>query len=47
LSGLTARSFERIQPRLKSMLAPDSGHFVQEEQPDFLVRALLDFTSGG
>jgi pimeloyl-ACP methyl ester carboxylesterase/heme-degrading monooxygenase HmoA len=45
MSGLTARSFARIQPGLKSMLVPDSGHFVQEEQPDFLVRALLDFTS--
>jgi pimeloyl-ACP methyl ester carboxylesterase len=45
MSGLTARSFARIQPGLKSMLAPDSGHFVQEEQPDFLVRTLLDFTS--
>ena len=45
LAGLTARSFARIQPALKSMLVPDSGHFVQEEQPDFLVKALLDFTS--
>jgi len=44
ISGLTAKSFARIQPGLKSMLAPDSGHFVQEEQPDFLVRTLLDFT---
>lgn len=45
MSGLTAESFARIQPGLKSMLVPESGHFVQEEQPDFLVRALLDFTS--
>lgn len=45
MSNLTARSFARIQPGLKSMLARDSGHFVQEEQPDFLLRALLDFTS--
>jgi pimeloyl-ACP methyl ester carboxylesterase/heme-degrading monooxygenase HmoA len=45
LSGLTASSFARIQPGLKSMLVPESGHFVQEEQPDFLAGALLDFTS--
>lgn len=45
MSGLTAKSFAHIQPGLKSMLVPDCGHFVQEEQPDFLVRALLDFTS--
>jgi pimeloyl-ACP methyl ester carboxylesterase len=45
MSGLTARSFAQIQPGLKSMLVPDSGHFVQEEQPDFVARALLDFTS--
>jgi pimeloyl-ACP methyl ester carboxylesterase/heme-degrading monooxygenase HmoA len=45
MSGLTARSFARIQPGLKSMLIPDCGHFVQEEQPEFLVRTLLNFTS--
>jgi pimeloyl-ACP methyl ester carboxylesterase len=45
MSGLTARSFARIQPGLRSMLVPDSGHFVQEEQPDLFVKTLLDFTS--
>jgi pimeloyl-ACP methyl ester carboxylesterase/heme-degrading monooxygenase HmoA len=45
MSGLTAKSFARIQTRLRSMLVPECGHFVQEEQPDFLVRALLDFTA--
>jgi len=43
LNGLTARSFAQIAPGLKSHVAPDCGHFVQEEQPEFLVRALLDF----
>jgi pimeloyl-ACP methyl ester carboxylesterase len=45
MSGLTAKSFARIQPGLKTMLARDSGHFVQEEQPEFLAGTLLDFTA--
>jgi pimeloyl-ACP methyl ester carboxylesterase/heme-degrading monooxygenase HmoA len=43
MNGLTANSFARIAPGLKSHIAPDCGHFVQEEQPEFLVRTLLDF----
>jgi pimeloyl-ACP methyl ester carboxylesterase/heme-degrading monooxygenase HmoA len=43
MNGLTAKSFARIAPGLKSHIAPDCGHFVQEEQPEFLVRTLLDF----
>jgi pimeloyl-ACP methyl ester carboxylesterase len=43
VNGLTAKSFERIASGLKSMIAIDCGHFVQEEQPDFLAKTLLDF----
>ena len=43
MSGLTAKSFERIQPALKAVLVPDSGHFVQEEQPEFLVNTIFEF----
>jgi pimeloyl-ACP methyl ester carboxylesterase/heme-degrading monooxygenase HmoA len=43
MAGLTARSFSQILPSLKSGLVPDCGHFLQEEQPEFLVNALLDF----
>jgi pimeloyl-ACP methyl ester carboxylesterase/heme-degrading monooxygenase HmoA len=43
--GLTAQSFARIQPALKSALAPECGHFIQEEQPEFLVKELLAFLS--
>ena len=43
MKGLTSKSFERIAPRLSSVIAVDCGHFVQEEQPDFLVKTLLDF----
>jgi pimeloyl-ACP methyl ester carboxylesterase/heme-degrading monooxygenase HmoA len=43
MNGLTAKSFARIAPGLKSHTAPDCGHFVQEEQPEFLVKTLLDF----
>jgi len=43
MNGLTAKSFERIASGLKSMIAIDCGHFVQEEQPDFLAKTLLDF----
>jgi pimeloyl-ACP methyl ester carboxylesterase/heme-degrading monooxygenase HmoA len=42
-NGLTAKSFERVAPGLRSVVAVDCGHFVQEEQPDFLVKTLLDF----
>jgi pimeloyl-ACP methyl ester carboxylesterase len=42
-NGLTAKSFERVALELRSVIAVDCGHFVQEEQPDILVRTLLDF----
>ncbi len=43
MNGLTAKSFERITRRTKSVIAADCGHFVQEEQPDSLLKTLLDF----
>lgn len=43
MRGLTAQSFAHIQPDLKSLLAPDCGHFIQEEQPEFLIETLLEF----
>jgi pimeloyl-ACP methyl ester carboxylesterase/heme-degrading monooxygenase HmoA len=43
MKGLTSKSFERIAPKLTSVIALDCGHFVQEEQPDFLAKTLLDF----
>ena len=43
MNGLTSKSFERVAPNLRSVIAVDSGHFVQEEQPDFMVKTLLDF----
>lgn len=43
MNGLTAKSFDRIASGLKSMIAIDCGHFVQEEQPDFLAKTFLEF----
>jgi pimeloyl-ACP methyl ester carboxylesterase/heme-degrading monooxygenase HmoA len=45
-NGFTAKSFERVAPGLRSVIAVDCGHFVQEEQPDFLIKTLLDFLPG-
>lgn len=47
MNGLTSRSFERVAPKQRSVIAVDCGHFVQEEQPDFLVKTLLDFLPTG
>lgn len=47
MNGLTSKSFQRVAPNLRSLIAVDSGHFVQEEQPDFLIKALLDFLPTG
>jgi pimeloyl-ACP methyl ester carboxylesterase/heme-degrading monooxygenase HmoA len=46
-NGLTAKSFERVAPQLRSVIAVDCGHFVQEEQPDFLLETLLAFLPEG
>ncbi len=46
-NGLTAKSFERVAPQLRSVIAVDCGHFVQEEQPDFLLVTLFDFLPVG
>jgi pimeloyl-ACP methyl ester carboxylesterase/heme-degrading monooxygenase HmoA len=46
MKGLTGQSFARIQPDLTSTLAPECGHFIQEEQPDFLIKLLMEFTAG-
>ncbi|MBB5060397.1 pimeloyl-ACP methyl ester carboxylesterase/heme-degrading monooxygenase HmoA [Granulicella aggregans] len=43
VNGLTAKSFEQVAPTLRSVIVADCGHFVQEEQPGFLVETLLDF----
>jgi pimeloyl-ACP methyl ester carboxylesterase len=43
MKGLTANSFQRIAPGTKSFIAEACGHFVQEEQPQFLVKTLLEF----
>jgi pimeloyl-ACP methyl ester carboxylesterase len=42
-NGLTARSFRRVAPNLTARIVPGSGHFVQEEQPEFVSRTLLEF----
>jgi pimeloyl-ACP methyl ester carboxylesterase/heme-degrading monooxygenase HmoA len=47
MNGLTAKSFEQIALKLSSAVAADCGHFVQEEQPNFLVNTLLDFLPAG
>ena len=47
MNGLTSKSFERVAPKLRSVIAVDCGHFVQEEQPDFLGKTLLDFLATG
>jgi pimeloyl-ACP methyl ester carboxylesterase len=44
-NGLTAKSFERVAPELRSVIAVDCGHFVQEEQPQFLAKTLIEFLS--
>jgi pimeloyl-ACP methyl ester carboxylesterase len=43
MNGLTAKSFAQVAPALKALIAKDCGHFVQEEQPAFLVKALTEF----
>ena len=47
MNGLTLKSFERVASKLRSVIAVDCGHFVQEEQPDFLMKTLLDFLPKG
>jgi pimeloyl-ACP methyl ester carboxylesterase len=47
MNGLTLKSFERVAPKLRSVIAADCGHFVQEEQPDFLIKTLLNFFPTG
>jgi pimeloyl-ACP methyl ester carboxylesterase len=43
MNGLTAKSFGQVASALKSLIAKDCGHFIQEEQPAFLVKALIEF----
>ena len=43
MKGLTSKSFETVAPQLESVIAVECGHFIQEEQPNFLVKTLLDF----
>jgi pimeloyl-ACP methyl ester carboxylesterase len=47
MNGLTLKSFERVAATLRSVIAVNCGHFVQEEQPDFLIKTLLDFLPAG
>ncbi|MBV8864725.1 MAG: alpha/beta hydrolase [Acidobacteriaceae bacterium] len=43
MKGLTGKSFAQIAPNLKTVIVPDSGHFIQEEQPGFLLKQLQEF----
>ena len=43
MKGLTLKSVERVTLKPRLIIAIDGGHFVQEEQPDFLIKTLLDF----
>jgi pimeloyl-ACP methyl ester carboxylesterase/heme-degrading monooxygenase HmoA len=43
MRGLTAQSFCRVLPGINSVLVPECGHFIQEEQPNFLVNTLKEF----
>ena len=43
MNGLTANSFAQVAQNLKALIAKDCGHFVQEEQPEFVVKALTEF----
>jgi pimeloyl-ACP methyl ester carboxylesterase len=46
MKGVTSKSFQQVVPELTSVIAANCGHFVQEEQPKFLVKTLLDFLPG-
>jgi pimeloyl-ACP methyl ester carboxylesterase len=45
MQGATAKSFAKIVPGLQTGIVKDSGHFIQEEQPEVLAEVLLDFFS--
>lgn len=36
-------SLKRVAENVRALVVPDSGHFVPEEQPEFVLRELLDF----
>ena len=43
MKDVTSKSFQQIVPELKSLIVANCGHFVQEEQPEFLVETLIEF----
>lgn len=36
-------SLKRVATDVRALVAPESGHFLPEEQPEFLLKELLDF----
>jgi pimeloyl-ACP methyl ester carboxylesterase len=37
------QSLRRVAENVTGLVAPDSGHFIPEEQPDYVAEKLLDF----
>jgi len=41
------QSLRRVADNVIGLIAPESGHFIPEEQPEFVAAALLDFFKNG
>ena len=41
------QSMRRVAENVTGLIAPDSGHFIPEEQPDFVASKLLEFFKNG
>nr|MDP9124169.1 alpha/beta hydrolase [Pseudomonadota bacterium] len=45
IGDLAEKNLKRLGTNVTGLIIKDSGHFVSEEQPEALVRAILAFTS--
>jgi len=43
LGNLTTASFQKVANNVTGMTLPNTGHFIPEERPNFLIKQILEF----
>ena len=43
LGNLTTTSFQKVANNVTGMTLPNTGHFIPEERPNFLIKQILEF----
>ena len=43
VGNLTTTSFQKVANNVTGVTLPNTGHFIPEERPDYLIKQILEF----